>query len=275
MEKISEWNEGIMNSLSAITEEIAKVIPNLLGAIAIIIIGWLSTKLIVGIVKKALKLAKADKLDDKINEIELLEGKKLNFNVIKIITKFIKWILYILILVIVTDILNLTMVSEEIKNFLGYLPKLFSALIIFTIGLLIANFIKKTVKSFFESMDLSGSKLISQIIFFLLLTFISVTALNQAGVDTEIITSNITLILAGFLLAFSLAFGFGAHKVVGDLLKTFYARKTYEIGQQIEFNDVKGEVESINNITVTLKTENGKLVVPINDIVESQVRIQD
>lgn len=275
MEKISEWNEGIMNSLSAITEEIAKVTPNLLGAIAIIIIGWLSTKLIVGIVKKALKLAKADKLDDKINEIELLEGKKLNFNVIKIITKFIKWILYILILVIVTDILNLTMVSEEIKNFLGYLPKLFSALIIFTIGLLIANFIKKTVKSFFESMDLSGSKLISQIIFFLLLTFISVTALNQAGVDTEIITSNITLILAGFLLAFSLAFGFGAQKVVGDLLKTFYARKTYEIGQQIEFNDVKGEVESINNITVTLKTENGKLVVPINDIVESQVRIQD
>jgi hypothetical protein len=275
MEKISEWNKSIMNSLSAITEEIAKVIPNLLGAIAIIIIGWLATKLIVGIVKKALKLAKADKLDDKINEIELLEGKNLNFNVIKIITKFVKWLLYILILVIVTDILNLTMVSEEIKNFLGYLPKLFSALIIFTIGLLLANFIKKTVKSFFESMDLSGSKLISQIIFFLILIFISVTALNQAGVNTEIITGNITLILAGFLLAFSLAFGFGAQKVVGDLLKTFYARKTYEIGQQIEFNDIKGEVESINNITVTLKTDNGKLVVPINDIVESQVRIQD
>ena len=275
MEKISEWNTGIMNSLSAITEEIAKVIPNLLAAIAILIIGWLSTKLVVGIVKKALKLAQADKLDDKINEIELLEGKKLNFNIIKIVTKFVKWLLYVLILVIVTDILNLTMVSEEIKNFLGYLPKLFSALIIFTTGLLIANFIKKTVKSFFESMDLSGSKLISQIIFFLLLTFISVTALNQAGVNTEIITGNITLILGGFLLAFSLAFGFGAQKVVGDLLKTFYARKTYEIGQQIEFNDVKGEVESINNITITLKTANGKLVVPINDIVESQVRIQD
>ena len=275
MEKISEWNKSIMNSLSAITEEIAKVIPNLLGAIVIIIIGWLATKLIVGIVKKALKLAKADKLDDKINEIELLEGKNLNFNVIKIITKFLKWLLYILILVIVTDILNLTMVSEEIKNFLGYLPKLFSALIIFIIGLLLANFIKKTVKSFFESMDLSGSKLISQIIFFLILIFISVTALNQAGVNTEIITGNITLILAGFLLAFSLAFGFGAQKVVGDLLKTFYARKTYEIGQQIEFNDIKGEVESINNITVTLKTDNGKLVVPISDIVESQVRIQD
>ena len=83
------------------------------------------------------------------------------------------------------------------------------------------------------------------------------------------------MILAAFLLAFALAFGFGAQKVVGDLLRTFYARKTYEIGQIIEFNGVKGEVESIDGITVTLKTEKGKFIVPIKDIVESQVRVQD
>jgi hypothetical protein len=275
MENINAWNESITHSLKAMTAEIAEVVPNILAAIAVIIIGWLLTKLIVGIVKKALKLAKADKLDDKINEIELFEGKKLNFNVIKITTKFVKWIMYIMILIVVTDILSLTIVSEEIKNFLGYLPKLFSALIIFTVGLLLANFIKKAIKSFFDSMDLSGSKLVSQIVFLLLLVFISVTALNQAGVNTEIITSNITLILAGFLLAFALAFGFGAQKVVGDLLKTFYARKTYEIGQKIEFGDINGEVESINHVTVTLKTKQGKLIVPIKDIVESQVSIRD
>ena len=156
MEKITAWNAGIMESLSAMTKEIATVIPNIIGAIAVIVIGWLLTKLVVGIVRKTLKLAKADKLDDKINEIELFEGKKLNFNIIKISTKFVKWVLYIMILIVVTDILNLTIVSEEIKNFLGYLPKLFSALIIFTVGLLLANFIKKAIKCFFESMDLSG-----------------------------------------------------------------------------------------------------------------------
>lgn len=275
MEKISKWNKDVMDSFSGIINEIANVIPNLLGALAIIIIGWLATKLIVSIVKKALKLAKANKIDDKINEIELIEGKKLNFNIIKIITKFVKWIMYIMITIVVTDILNLTIVSEEIRNFLGYLPKLLSALIIFTIGLLLANFIKKGLKSFFESMDLSGSKIISQVVFFILLIFISITALNQAGVDTEIITSNITLILGAFLLAFALAFGLGAQKVVGDLLKTFYARKTYEVGENIEFNGVKGKIESLNGISVTIKTEKGKLVIPIKDIVESQVSIQD
>ncbi|OUR91154.1 hypothetical protein A9Q87_11840 [Flavobacteriales bacterium 34_180_T64] len=275
MEKISEWNIAIKKSLSSMTDELAGVIPNLLGAIAIIILGWLVTKIVVGIIKKALKLAKADKLDDKINDIELFGDKKLNFNIIKIVSKFVKWILYIMIVIIVADVLNLTMISEEIRNILRYLPQLFSALVIFTLGLLLANVVKKGIKSFFESMELSGAKMISQAVFFLLIIFISITALNQAGVDTEIITSNITMIMASFLLAFSIAFGLGAREVVGDLLRTFYARKTYEIGQKIEFQNTVYEVEAVDNISVILKNEQGRLVVPIKDIVESQIKIKD
>ncbi len=275
MDKLSEWNEGVSSSFSTITNEMSKVVPNILGALAILILGWLVTKIVLIVIKKALKLVKADKIDDKINEIELFEGKKLNFNVIKIITKFIKVIMYLMIAIIVTDILELKMVSEEIRNFVSYLPKLFSALIIFTAGLLFANLVKKMLKSFFESMDFSGSKLISQLVFILLLVFISITALNQAGIDTEIITNNITLIIAAMLLAFAIAFGLGAQKVVGDLLKAFYVRKTYEIGQKIEFNNIKGDVVSVNGISITIKTATDTLVVPIKDIVESQVKIQN
>ncbi len=275
MEKAIGWKDKALESLTVMWPEITKVLLNLAVAFIVLIIGWLITKLIVRIIKRALKLAKANKLDDKLNEIEIVEGKKLNFDTIKIVSNFVKWVMYIILIIMVSDIMNLTMISEQISNLLGYLPQLFAAVVIFTIGLVLANVIKKGLKSFFESMDLSGAKIISQIVFFIILIFTSITALNQAGVNTEIITSNITMILAGFLLAFALAFGFGAQKVVGDLLKTFYARKTYEIGQNIEFNNIKGEVESLDGITVTIKTEQGKLVVPIKDIVESQVKIQD
>ncbi len=275
MEKAIGWKDKALESLTVMWPEITKVLLNLVVAFIVLIIGWLITKLIVGIIKRALKLAKANKLDDKLNEIEIVEGKKLNFDTIKIVSNFVKWVMYIILIIMVSDIMNLAMISQQISNLLGYLPQLFAAVVIFTIGLVLANVIKKGLKSFFESMDLSGAKIISQIVFFIILIFTSITALNQAGVNTEIITSNITMILAGFILAFALAFGFGAQKVVGELLKTFYARKTYEIGQNIEFNNIKGEVESLDGITVTIKTEQGKLVVPIKDIVESQVKIQD
>lgn len=275
MEKATQWKAIAMESLTKVWFEISSIFPNIIGTLVVLIFGWLFAKLAVRVIKKVLTLAKAHKLDETINDIEIIEGKKLNFNTIKIVSVFVKWLIYIMLLIMASDILGLKIISQQISEFLGYLPKLFSAFIIFTIGLLAANFIKKSLKSFFESMELSGSKIISQIVFFILLIFISITALNQAGVDTEIITNNVTMILAAFLLAFALAFGFGAQKVVGDLLRTFYARKTYEIGQVIEFNGVKGEVESIDGITVTLKTDNGKFIVPIKDIVESQVRVQD
>ena len=273
MEKATEWKDIAVESLTAMWIEITKIFPSIIGALIILILGWLITKLVVKVVRKALKLAKANKLDDKLNEIEIVEGKNLNFDTIEIVSKFIKWVMYIMLIIMVSDILNLKMISQQISNLLGYLPQLFAAIVIFTIGLILANTIKKALKSFFESMDLSGAKIISQVVFFIILIFTSITALNQAGVDTEIITSNITMILAAFLLAFALAFGFGAQKTVGDLLKTFYARKTYEIGQKIEFNNIIGEVEAIDGISVTLKTAQGKLVVPIKDIVESQVKI--
>lgn len=274
MEKATEWKNIAMESLSSMWLEITSIFPNIIGTIIVLVFGWLFTKLIVRIIKKALKLAKANKLDDAINDIEIVEGKKLNFDTIKVVSNFVKWVMYIILLIMASDIMNLTMISNQISNLLTYLPQLFAALVIFTVGLILANLIKKGIKAFFESMDLSGAKIISQVVFFIILIFISITALNQAGIDTEIITSNLTMILAAFLLAFALAFGLGAQKVIGDLLRTFYTRKTYEIGQKIEFNNITGEVESIDGITITIKTEKGKLIVPIKDIVESQVRIQ-
>jgi len=67
----------------------------------------------------------------------------------------------------------------------------------------------------------------------------------------------------------------GARNVIEKVLNTFYTRKLYEIGQVLEFNGIRGEVEAINSISITLKTKDGKLIVPVKDIVESQVRIQD
>ncbi|MBO3117422.1 hypothetical protein J4050_11730 [Winogradskyella sp. DF17] len=275
MEKVTEFKDVLMQSLTSMWMEITKVFPNILGALIILFFGWLFTKLVVRLVKKVLKLAKANKLDDKLNDIELVEGKQLNFDTVKVVSKFVKWLMYIVILIMASDILGLEIISTQISELLSYVPQLFAALVIFTLGLLFANFIKKGLQSFFESMDLSGGKIISQVVFFLLVIFISITALNQAGIDTTIITSNITMILAAFLLAFAIAFGLGAKEVVGKLLKSFYARKMLEVGQEIIFKDEVYKVESVENISVFLSSTKGRLVVPIEELVENQVHMQD
>ena len=275
MEKMTEFKDVMLNSLTSMWMEITNVFPNIIGALVVFIVGWIITKIVVRIIKKVLKLAKVDKIDDKLNEIEIVEGKELNFDTVKVISNFVKWLMYIVLLITASDILGLEIISTQISELLSYLPKLFAALLIFILGLLFANFVKNGLKSLFESMDLSGGKMISQVVFFLLLTFISITALNQAGIDTAIITNNINMIIAAFLLAFAIAFGLGAKEVVGKLLKAFYARKTYEVGQKIQFNNKTYTVDAVESILVKLKNEEGILIVPINEIVENQVQLQD
>ena len=275
MESIIALKDRGMQSLSSMWPEVSALALKLLGAILILIVGWILTKLVVKAIQKLLKVANVHKLDEKLNDIEIVEGKSLNFDTAKVVSKLVKWLMYIVLIVVLSDILGLEMISNQVNDLLGYLPQLFSALAIFIIGLLFANFVKNGLKSLFDSMDLSGGKMLSQVVFFLLLTFISITALNQAGINTEIITNNITMILASFLLAFAIAFGFGAREVVNKLLNTFYARKTYEVGQKIIFNNESYTIDAVQSISVILKNSKGKLIVPIKDIVEAQVLMQD
>ena len=129
MDQVNKWKEMISNTFSGMMDSMTEIIPKLLAALLIIAVGLLLTKLIVSIVKKGLKIVKADKLDDKLNEIELFEDKKLEFNIIKIIAKFIKWVCYIFLLIIVAEVLNLSIVTQEISKLLAYLPQLLTHLL--------------------------------------------------------------------------------------------------------------------------------------------------
>lgn len=274
METITEWKNLTLESFSSMGEDIGSGLTKLIGAMMILIVGWLITKVVLIILRKVLRIVKVDMLTEKINDMNFFGKNDIKFKVSTIILSFIKWIMFLVFLIVAADIMNWSIISSEIGNLLRYLPKLFSAIALFMIGLYIASFVKKTILGIFESFELSGSKIISTIVFYVILVFVSITALNQAGIDTTIITNNVTIILGSFLLAISIGFGLGSKEIIGDLLKTFYARKNYVVGDKIKLNGVEGIIESIDNISLTLKTKEGKTIIPINEVVSNKVEIE-
>ena len=273
MESISQWKDLIIQSLTSMGEKIMTTIPNIIGAIIVLVLGWIITKIVVYLLKRVFKFAKIDLLSEKINDLKLFGKSEISIPITNAITVFVKWIMFLVFLIIAADIMNWTIVSQEIGNLLRYLPKLFSAIALFMIGIYIARFVKKAIQGFYESFDLAGSKIISSIVFYIIAIIISITALNQADIDTTVVTNNVTIILGAFLLAISIAFGLGSKEVVGDLLRTFYTRKNYELGDHIKLEGIEGTVEAIDNISMTLSTTKGKLILPIKDVVESKVEI--
>ncbi|GLU42458.1 mechanosensitive ion channel family protein [Allomuricauda sp. NBRC 101325] len=274
METINNWKDVTLDSLSGMGKEIAKVFPKIMGAIVVLLVGWLFIKLVLFLLGKILKLAKVDLLNDKINGMEMAGKGNFTIDVLKIILGFVKWLLVLAFLIVAADILNWTIISVEIGNLLHYLPRFFSALVLLMIGFYIGNFVKSTVKRVFDSFEFGGSNIVSNLLFYVIVIFMSITALNQAGVDTTIITNNITMVLGSFLLAFSLGIGLGSRDVVSDILKSFYTRKNYAVGDKIVIGENEGVIEAIENNSLTLLTETGKFVIPIKDVVSQKVEIK-
>ncbi|MFT7071506.1 mechanosensitive ion channel family protein [Patiriisocius sp. Uisw_017] len=110
--------------------------------------------------------------------------------------------------------MNWQFIFLEIGNLLSYLPRLFSAIALFMVGIYIAKFIKKSIQDFYNSFDFAGSKIISSLVFYIIAIIITITSLNQAGIDTTVVTNNVTLILGAFLLAMHRWIAFGSLTVV-------------------------------------------------------------
>ncbi|MFT5737643.1 MAG: hypothetical protein ACJAU2_001834 [Maribacter sp.] len=275
MKTFSELQDTLLESFGGLLASTTQMVPLIILGLIGLLIAWLLIKLVLFILKRMLKAAKIDVLSQKVADSKLFGDKQLSIDLLKLILNTVKVLLILLFTVVLSQILGLKAISDAIYSLFRYLPTLISALLILIGGLYLATVVKKAVTKLMESLGVGGIKMVSSALFYLITFFVSITALNQAGVDTEIITSNFSLVLAAFLLAFSLALGLGSKEIVGDLLRTFYTRKIYQVGDSIRLKDIEGRIEAIDHISMVVKTKKGKIVVPIKKITENTVALDD
>lgn len=272
---INNWTDITLSSLNDIISKIAQILPNILGALLILVFGWLLTKFMLFLIKRFLKVIDLEGKSGKLKQKTFLNGIPSKINITRAILSVVKYTFYIVILSVVFDVLGWDSISVEVTKLLAYLPKLFSGIAIFIAGLYIAGFVKQSMLSLSGAVNLAGGRFIGQAAYFIILIIISVTALNQAGVDTTVITNNITIILGACLLIVTLALGLGSKNIVGQLLQTFYTKKYFKVGQYITLeNGVEGEIVAMDNIYISIDIKNEILVIPINKFSQKSNRIK-
>ncbi|QXP73499.1 hypothetical protein H0I31_07330 [Tenacibaculum sp. AHE15PA] len=265
----------IIKPFKNIFQNIIDSLPTVLGFIGFVILAWLIIKLFLFIVRKALTKTKIDEWSKKLSETQIFGNSTINIVLTNAILAVLKWFLILTFVMAGSNIFGLIVVSEGITSFFAYLPKLLTALGIFVAGAYLGTMVKKAIQTMFKSLEISGGNLVGNIAFYLIVVFLSITALDQAGVDTSVIKSNLTLLIGSVLLAFTLAFGLGAKEVVARLLYGYYSRKNVSIGKEVIIGDVEGVVIAIDNICLTIKTAEGKVVFPIKEVVDSKIVVKN
>jgi hypothetical protein len=265
----------IMSSLEDIWTKILSGLPKVFGFIGFVLLAWIFIKVFLYVVRKALNKTKIDEWSKKLSKTEIFGNTTINIVLTNVILSVLKWLLVLIFILIGADVFGLHMVSEGIGSFIAYLPRLLTSLLIFVGGVYIGTLSKKAIQSMFKSLEITGGNLVANIAFYLIVVFISIAALDQAGIDTSILKSNLTLIIGSILLSFTIAFGLGSRDVIKRLLFGYYSRKNFEIGQRIKIKDIKGVIISIDNICVVVQTAENKVVLPIKEIVDEVVILEN
>ena len=132
--------------ITDITQLIGNYVPNLLGAIAILVIGWIVASIISKIVKSI--LTKTD-IDNRIAQKLNSESGKKPFELEHTVSRGVFWFLMIFVLVAFFQALQLTIITEPLNNLLdqvlGYLPQVLGAAVLFLIAWLLATVLKKII----------------------------------------------------------------------------------------------------------------------------------
>jgi small-conductance mechanosensitive channel len=265
-----------MESLKSFGSKFMGAIPGILAAMVILLFGWFFARLVSAGFKQVLKLLKIDALAEHINANEILEKANITRKPSELIAKFLYWILMLLVVITAADTVGWTAVTQEIAKLIDWLPSLLAAIVFFIVGMYLASFVRDVIQGATASLGIGTGRLVSLAVFYILAIVVTITSLDQAGLDTTVLQSNLLLILGSILLAGSISYGWASKNILANLLATTFGRRTIKIGHRITFEGKSGEVIEINNMNIIVRqADNSKLVIPSSALINQPYIIHD
>lgn len=263
----------IFDLLEKLLFDFASAIPKFVGAILVIFIGWMIAKAVAKIVKKVLKTIGIDKLAEQLNEIEIVDKANIKIVPSILLSKILYYILLLIFMIAGTELLGMPAVSELMGDIINYVPYLISAMIVFIIGLLVAEFIKNIILTATKSLNIPAGKFIATFVFYFLLITVTMSALSQARIETDFITSNLSIILAGGVAAFAIGYGFASRDLMANFIASFYSKSKIRMGDMIAIDGAEGVVVALDATSFTLQADGKKIIIPLSKLTSEKVEI--
>lgn len=262
----------VIDALTKIVTDIINFIPNLVNGLIILVIGYLIARIVRWVLATVLARLKFDPLIERTGITGSLRGLGVKTPLSWILAQTIFTFLLLSFLITSTRLMGLEAVARLLEQLLGFLPNAIAAVVIFLLGGVAAQFVGNLVASVGALSGLSYATRVGRIVQYMISVFVVVLALGQLGVDTAILVTAITIIIAAFGLAVGLALGLGARGVVYNILAGYYLRQRFPSGQPIALADVRGEVSGVGSVNTLVRTPEGDVLVPNSALLESTVR---
>lgn len=247
-------------------------IPSVVSGLLVLLVGWLLAKAVRAVLRGILKRAGVDAMAER-SGVDRVLGKLGVKKVSNLLAGVVYALVMLVFIVASAEVMSLRGVTGAINRLFAYLPTLATALVIFVGGLWGGELVKVRVATLMETVGLGGARMLSGVLFGIIVLFTSITALNVAGVDTTLITSNILIVMGGVLIAFAIAYGFAARDILTNILSSYYGKDRFKAGMRVRVGQDEGVIERIDSISITLRTADRLVLLPTRQLITERIEV--
>ncbi len=272
--------QPVIDSLTKIVTDILTFIPHFVNGLIILIVGYLISAGIRWLVRFILQRVHLQELADRAGIINAMRRLGIRASLPEIIAQILFFFLFLSFATAAVRLMELLAVADLLESLLLFIPKAISAAILILFGSMLARFLGNTLTAVADSVNITYSTALGRIVEYAIVAFVVVLAISTLGVDTTILTSSLTIIIASVGLAIALTFGLGSRESARNVIAGFYVRQNFHPGQQVTFGEYSGTVRSIAGAYTVLDTlnengEQGTVSLPNLMLMQQAVRAKD
>ncbi len=216
-----EQANSVGNSLSTMLSGFAQAVPNIIGFLLILIIGWIVAALVAGAVASLLRAVKFNELAQRSGFSGFVQKAGVKNDAAGLIATVAKWFIRLIVLVVAFDALGLPAISQVLQDLLLFLPNLVVALVVLVVAGLAANALAGLVKGVAAQAGLGSPDLLANIARIAVWGFGIIVAVNQLGIAATLVNTLFIGLVGALALAAGLAFGLGGRDSAAQLLQSW------------------------------------------------------
>jgi hypothetical protein len=219
----------LTTSVQQALDSLFEFIPNLIGFLVILIVGYFIAKLVKSILLRVLDKVGLDRHLHSGQTGEYVERISPGASPSRLIGAVAFWFIFLFVLSAAIGALQIPAVTAFMNQVLAYLPNVIVAVLIFVLAGVVAAAVAGLAARTMG--DTPTGKVVASVVPALVMGIAIFMILNQLKIAPEIVEITYTALIGALALGLALAFGLGGREVAAEMLRGAYEKGQRQKGQ--------------------------------------------
>ena len=219
-------------SFNQVVNDMVTALPAIIGALVILLVGYIIARVASGVVRGLLSRGGADRAFA-ARSGEVYGNRASTFTPSRIGGMITFWVIILVFLLAAANFLGWPQVSVLLNSFISWLPNLIVAVIILIAAPVVGRLVRGAVETGSQQMGMTSGQTLGRIAEIAIIAFAVVVAINQVGIASDLVNILFIGVVAALAIGFGLAFGLGGREVAGQVTQDWY-RKSQEAAARVQ-----------------------------------------